>query len=324
MTMADFIALFAFLGLVFIGLAAMTVQSALRQRPTGRVRSRLDNVTQLVRNPVARQAVEDLNRAERDARRRRLRQSMGWLGHHIGRVETVSGRKGVYLLFGTALVSLILALIVLLLPIPWWGKLALGLGIPVSGVVMVYRYLNEKFRRGFLGQLPDVLDMIIRAAQAGVPVTQAIRSVGDEFGWPIGPEFRRMGDSLYLGQDMAVVMDEAEARIQLPEFSFLSVCLLLQRETGGSLSETLTNLAGVVRARRDLRLKTKALTAEGRLAGGMISALPFIIILMLWSINREYLMMLFDTEAGNTLLTVAAIMLIIGVAAIRKLSRMEI
>src|SRR5690606_1456256 len=145
--------------------------------------------------------------------------------------------------------------------------------------------LHDALPISFLSQLPDVLDMIIRASQAGVPVTQSIRNVGDAFQWPAGPEFKRIGDSLHLGNDLMVVLDEAEARICLPDFSFLSVCLLLQRETGGSLSETLSNLATVIRSRRDLRLKTRALTAEGRLSGAVISVIPFVILSMLWASN---------------------------------------
>lgn len=324
MTTADFIAIFAFLGLLLAGLFAMTAQNALRQRPAGRVRSRLENLTQLTRNSGQQEALEDLSRAERDAQRRKLRQSMGWFGKYLGRVETVSGRRGVHKLVAGTLLLLVAAVVgAVFLPLPWWGKAGSALAAPAMGAVVIYRHLNEKFRGSFLEQLPDVLDMIIRASQAGVPITQSIRNVGEEFTWPAGPEFERIGDSLYLGNDMTTVMDEAEARIQLPDFSFLSVCLLLQRETGGSLSETLSNLASVVRSRRELRLKTRALTAEGRLSGAMISAIPIFILVMMSLVNADYIAVLFDTDAGNKMLTVAAAMLLIGIAAIRKISKLE-
>jgi len=325
MTIADFIALFAFLSLLLLGLFVMNVQSAMRRSPTGRVKSRLANLTRTMRNPAQQETVEDMSRAEREARRRRMRQSMGWFGRYLGRVETVSGRRGVYkLIAGTLFLTVAGAIgASLFVPLPWWGKALSALVPPMIGTVTIYRYLNEKFRRGFLEQLPDILDMIIRASQAGVPVTQSIRNVGEEFTWPAGPEFARIGNSLYLGNDMTTVLDEAEARIQLPDFSFLSVCLLLQRETGGSLSDTLSNLSNVVRSRRDLRLKTRALTAEGRLSGAMISAIPILILVMMSFINADYISVLFDTEAGNKLLMVASAMLIVGVAAIRKLSKLE-
>ncbi|NYT61727.1 type II secretion system F family protein [Alcaligenaceae bacterium] len=325
MTTADLVALFAFLALLLLGLFVMTVQSAMRQRPSGRVRSRLENVGQLAGNSMHQETLEDFSRAEREARRRQRRQALGWLGQYLSRVETVSGRRGIYVLWISGLVLLVAAALGawLFLPAPWWGKLLVALGVPAFGVMAIYRRLNDKFRLAFLEQLPDILDMIIRASQAGVPVTQSVRNVGQEFGWPAGPEFKRIGDSLYLGNDMGVVFEEAEGRLQLPDFSFLSVCLLLQRETGGSLSETLSNLAEVVRARRDLRLKTRALTAEGRLAGGMISAIPILILVLLSVVNPEYIAVFFYTEIGNTLLMVAVGMLVAGTLLIHKIAKME-
>jgi len=195
---------------------------------------------------------------------------------------------------------------------------------PIVAAIVVYRKLLERFRTRFLNQLPDAMDLIVRATQAGVPATQAIRAVGERYDAPLGPEFRRMGNSLFLGNDLQDVLDEAALRIELPDFSFFSVCLLLQRETGGSLAETLENLSGIIRARRDLRLKTRALTAEGRLAGAILSALPFLITGALMLINPEYINVLFETETGQSLLWVAVIMLVIGVVSIRKISKLEV
>jgi Flp pilus assembly protein TadB len=325
MTTADLVALFAFLALVMLGLFIMTIQSALRRRPIGRVRSRLVNVGQLAGNPMQKEALEDLSRAEREARRRQRRQALGALGQYLARVETVSGRRGIYILVAGAVALLAIAALAswLFLPLSWWGKMLVVLAVPALWVATVYRRLIDRFRLAFLEQLPDILDMIIRASQAGVPVTQSVRNIGDEFGWPAGPEFKRIGDSLYLGNDMGVVFDEAEQRLQLPDFSFLSVCLLLQRETGGSLSETLSNLAEVVRSRRDLRLKTRALTAEGRLAGGIISVIPVLILVMMSFVNADYIAVLFNTETGNTLLMAAAGMLVAGTLLIRKIAKLE-
>lgn len=325
MNTADLVALVAFLALILLGLLVMAIQGMLRQRPVGRVRSRLDKVAEHAHNPARQAALADLTRAEREARQRQRRQAMGWLGRALSRTETVAGRRGVYLLVsGTLILLIVTGITAWLLPLPWPAKVLMAIGIPVLGAVSIYQHLNEKFRKAFLEQLPDILDMIIRASQAGIPVTQSIRNVGEEFAWPAGPEFQRIGDSLYLGNDMTTVFDEAEARIQLPDFSFLSVCLLLQRETGGSLSETLSTLAGVVRARRDLRLKSHALTAEGRMSGTVIAAIPpLILVLMLWT-NPAYIAVLFDTETGHTLLMVAGGMLLSGILLMRKIAKLGV
>jgi len=324
LSIADIIGVVAFLSLVLLGLFAMTIQDAVHKRPAGRVRSRLNSMAKL-KGLSGQQAIQqDREQMQRDARRRRRRQALGSIGTHLTRIEIVSGRRG-YILLGAALITLLLLSIVAtaLSPLPFWARLTTILIIPALGVYNMYRYLVRRFRLRFLDQLPDILDMIIRASQAGVPVPQALRNIGEEFDWPAGPEFRRMGDSLHLGNDMATILEDAEQRIEVPDFSFLAVTLLLQRETGGSLSETLSNLSTVVRARRDLRLKVRSLTAEGRLSGTIIAAIPFFIMGFMWFANPEYIAVLFNTERGQTLLIVVAIMLTLGVFLIRKISRLE-
>jgi Flp pilus assembly protein TadB len=325
MSTADLIALLVFFGLLLLGLFLMALLGVLRKRPSGRVRSRLSKVTEPAHELMESEALQDLTRAQREARRRQRRQAMGWAGRYLSRVETVAGRRGVYMLIGGTLALWALAgLAAWLLPMPWWARILVAAGTPALGAVSIYQRLNEKFRHAFLEQLPDILDMITRASQAGIPVTQSIRNVGEDFGWPAGPEFARIGDSLYLGNDMTIVLDEAEARIQLPDFSFLCVCLLLQRETGGSLSETLSNLAGVVRSRRDLRLKTRALTAEGRLSGLVIAAIPPLILGMMTWTNPDYISVFFETDAGHTLMMVAGGMLLTGILLMRKIARLGV
>jgi Flp pilus assembly protein TadB len=326
MSTADLVAMVVFLGLFVLGLCMIALQRALRHRPKQRVAARLAKLARSDDNYARQQAADDGSRAKREARHRQRRQSMGWLGHYFSRIEVVAGHRGLYrLIAGVALILLATVVVAgLFLPLAWWAKLLLVCMAPSMAAMAMYGRLQHKFRVAFLEQLPDILDMIIRASQAGVPVTQSLRNVGQSFDWPAGPEFRLIGDSLHLGNDMAIVLDEAERRIRLPDFSFLTVCLLLQRETGGSLSATLSNLASVIRSRRDLRLKTRALTAEGRLSGTVISIIPLFILGVMWVVNPDYIAILFNTETGKTLLMVAAGMLVAGVLAMRKIARLEV
>lgn len=327
MSTADLVTLVAFAACVLLGLFVLTLMQTLKQRPGSRVRSRLHETLHGSHDPARQRVLKDLERAQTEARRRRQRQAMGNLGYQLNRLEAISGRAGLRILVALAAVAVLLVLLVRWLgwlpDNPWIFILAL-VGAPVGVILLAYRKLLERFRTRFLHQLPDAMDLIVRASHAGIPATQAIRSVGERFDAPLGPEFRRMGDSLFLGNDLEDVLEDAVERIELPDFSFFSVCLLLQRDTGGSLAETLENLSGIIRARRDLRLKTRALTAEGRLAGAILAVLPFVIMVVLFLINPGYINVLFETETGQTLLWVAAVMLTIGVAAIRKISKMEV
>ncbi|WP_397475029.1 type II secretion system F family protein [Pusillimonas sp.] len=327
MSTADLIAIVAFAACVLLGLLALVVNQAMKQRPSSRVRMRLQKVVQGAADPARQRVLKDLERAQADARRRRRLQSMGTVGYHLTRLHTISGRMGLRLLVGLALFIFVAALAAhhlgWLFESPWLSGVIV-LVAPVVVVFIAYGKLIERFRLKFLHQLPDAMDLIVRATQAGVPATQAIRAVGERFDAPLGPEFRRMGDSLFLGNDLQEVLDDATMRIELPDFSFFSVCLLLQRETGGSLAETLENLSGIIRARRDLRLKTRALTAEGRLAGSILAALPFITGGSMLLINPDYIGALFDTQTGRNMLWTAGVMLVLGVVSIRKISKMEV
>ncbi|CAJ5199165.1 type II secretion system protein [Burkholderia pseudomallei] len=101
------------------------------------------------------------------------------------------------------------------------------------------------------------------------------------------------------------------------------MCLVLQRETGGNLTETLENLSGIIRTRRDIRMKTRALTAEGRIASKIIAAVPFAIAGFLFVVNRPYVNLLFHTRAGHKMLILAAVLLTVGLAMIRKIANLD-
>ncbi|WP_322999591.1 type II secretion system F family protein [Castellaniella sp.] len=327
MSTIDVITLIVFAAAILTGLALLVLADWRRKRPRQRMRERLLAVSGASRSQLQAKVVADLQRAQAEARRRRRRQALGSLGYYLNRLDTVAGAGGGRRLgLTTGLLSLTAtALLVLgVLPMAWWTALLAIVVVPTLLALMFYRSLVSRFRKRFLNQLPDAMDTIVRASRAGIPVTQSIRNVGLQFEAPLGPEFRKMGDSLLLGNDLEDVLDDAVLRVELPDFSFFSVCVLLQRESGGSVVEALENLAGIIRARRDLGLKTKALTAETRLSGLVLSLLPFIIVGMLYFVNRAYVEVLFTTETGRILLWTAAGMLCLGILAIRYLSRLEV
>lgn len=327
MTPANIITLIAFVAVVLLGLLVLVLADWRNQQPKQLIRKQLDGVVALTGKALSPQIAAEFQRARQEALRRRRRQAMGTLGYYLGRLEVVGGRNATIWLGLVIVAALALAFFLLglkILPTRWW-LIALAIIVwPIAAAVWFYRWQIRRFSNRFLGQLPDAMDMIVRASQAGVPVTRSIRTVGQSFPAPLGPEFLKMGDSLLLGNDLQEVMEEAVQRIAVPEFSFFSVCVLLQRESGGSVSEALENLANIIRARRELALKARALTAEGRLSGMVLSALPFLLVGIMYFTSHDYINVLFTTDSGQTLLTVAAIMLLLGVLSIRKLSQLKV
>lgn len=325
MTDADRIALLAFLVVLSCGILVFAALRLFRKSERELTIERLRLLSGLVQESPDPKTIAETARSRREARRRRLRESLGFFGVYLARMEALGGPRGLRMLqLGVPAMFLIaLAVNWLLLDLPFWMEAALAVLSTILTAVAIHRAMVARFQHGFLNQLPDLLDTITRASQAGVPVAQSIRTIGDIYDWPAGPEFRRIGINLQLGNDMGTVLDEAELRIRLPDFSFLCVCLMLQRETGGPLSAALSNLSALIRERRDLRLKARAMTAEGRLTAKIIGSIPVLMLGFMWMSNPDYIGVLFHTEAGRGILAVAAVMLVIGLFLVNRLAQLR-
>lgn len=325
MSIENKVALIAFLAFVLAGLFILTLSQVLEQRPGSRLRMRLRDALSAGQSDRDRMRAEH-ERAQAMARRRLRRRAMGTLGYHLNRLETIGSGHGQRVLVAVGLVTaalMIVALLAGLLPDPLWLRLPIMLAAPILSMTYAYHWMVARFQNKFLTQLPEAMDFIVRASQAGVPPNHALRTVGEQYPRPLGLEFRRMGDSLLLGNDLQDVLDDTSLRVNLPDFSFFAVCLLLQRETGGPLSEALENLSAIIRARRDLRAKTRALTAEGRLSSLLMSVMPFILFGVTYALNPENMRVMFDTGTGKLLLWIAAGMLTIGLLMIRRIADLK-
>jgi Flp pilus assembly protein TadB len=326
MSLENKVALIAFMAFVLAGLFILTLLQTLEQRPSSRLRVRMRNALSGGRGDRDRLRA-DHERARVNARRLLRRRAMGILGYHLNRLESIGSGHGSQILIIAGLSAAALSVIALLagfLPEPLWLRLPIMLVMPPLAMLFAYNRMEMRFQKKFLEQLPDALDFIVRASQAGVPANHALRTVGEQYPKPLGLEFRRMGDGLLLGNDLQDVLDDAALRVGLPDFSFFSVCLLLQRETGGPLSEALENLSTIIRARRDLRAKTRALTAEGRMSSLAMSVMPFILFGITYASNPENMQIMFTTSTGRLLLWIAIGMLTIGLLMIRKIANMKV
>lgn len=239
-------------------------------------------------------------------------------------IRHMHGGAGLRWIAGAMIAAIIVSIAVgWLLKLPGWLTLLAGIGMAALAAVMAFLMLRSIFRRRFVDGFPDALDLIIRAVRAGVPAVRAIQAAGAELPDPVGQEFRLMGDALRLGADQNEVMNAAYRRIGVPEFQFFTVCLQLQRETGGPLAETLENLGSIIRQRREIRLKTRALTAEGRIASKIIALVPIMTTGTLYFIGGDYLDPLLYTQSGHRLLGLAIGMVVTGLMIINHMSKLE-
>ncbi|CAN7631538.1 type II secretion system F family protein [Trinickia sp. LjRoot230] len=322
MTSIDLVTLASFACALLLGVMVITVQDLRNKRPDAQIRMRALQ-TSSVRNNGPAQASGDIDAALFKVNRQGNTISR-WFEPRVARLKTVAGANGLRIVIGAAIAGALLALAMArFMPLPSIVKLLLLPALPLFCAAQAYRFLVARFRQRFLDHFPDLIDMIVRAVRAGVPVTHVIGAAADECPEPLRHEFRLMGDALQLGIDLDEVLTVAMRRIEVTDFSFFCVCLLLQRETGGQLGETLENLAAIVRTRGEIRMKTKALTAEARITTRILAAIPVVIVLALYGLNRAYIMVLFDRPAGHKLLSFALISVVIGIAVINKMSKLD-
>ncbi len=230
---------------------------------------------------------------------------------------------GEYLLV-TVLVVFLLALI--FHSIGWSNvitvPLSLGFGIGVPHFVI--GYIGARRMKKFLASFPEAIDTMCRGLRSGLPVTESIAAVGREMPDPVGIEFHRIADGVRMGRSLEDSMWEVARRISAPEFRFLIIAMAIQKETGGNLAETLGNLADLIRKRRQLRLKIKAMSSEARASAMIIGSLPFIMFTLLMIVNSEYIMTLFENTGGKILMGIGITWMSIGWGVMTKMIHFEI
>ena len=197
--------------------------------------------------------------------------------------------------------------------------IVLGGAAATGAPALLLRFAQSRYQRQFLNLFPDALDMIVRAVRSGLPAPEAIELATREVRPPVGTEFQQLLDELRVGTEMEEALERAADRIRVPDFRFFAVSLLLQRQTGGGIAETLSNLSAIIRQRKAVRMKARALTAEAQASAAIIATTPFVAGVGLFVINRDLTSVLFIDPRGRFLLGIAVASLVTGLATMRAL-----
>ena len=196
-----------------------------------------------------------------------------------------------------------------------------GFGIPF----LYLAYKKKKRDSSVVEQLPDAIDFIVRSLRAGQSVDRAFRGVSANFSDPIGGEISTIYDEISMGIPFVEAMKNFENRFpRLADVKILCSAFIIQRETGGNLTEILKGLSNTIRERFTLKRQVKALSAEGRLTGIILGLLPLFFGGVMYLSNPSYIMLLFDDPIGNKLLFLALILELAGFTSMRYLSRVEV
>ncbi len=185
--------------------------------------------------------------------------------------------------------SAVVALLMMIRGAPFFLALFMGLfvgiGFPHLAVgKMIGRRIN-KFNASF----PDAIELMVRGLRSGLPISETLGVVASEIGGPVGVEFRGVADKMRIGRTMEAALQETADRLGTPEFQFFVITLAIQRETGGNLAETLSNLADVLRKRAQMKLKIKAMSSESKASAYIVGSLPFVVFTIVWMMNPAYM-----------------------------------
>lgn len=163
--------------------------------------------------------------------------------------------------------------------------LLVGLGLPH----MVVNFFIKRRGGAFTAKFPDAIELLVRGLRSGLPVTETLGVVATEVPGPVGEEFKLVSERIKIGKSMEDALQDTADRLNTPEFSFFVITLAIQRETGGNLAETLSNLADVLRKRAQMKLKIRAMSSESKASAYIVGSLPFIVFTMIYWINPKYL-----------------------------------
>jgi len=231
-------------------------------------------------------------------------------------------KRSVYLLASMGLFLVILLIL---------QKFKLSLAGIVIALLASYwiprKYLRNRIAKRneqFLNLFPDTVDMIVRSVRSGHPLNTAMRMIVENMDNPVREEFKQVVDEVSYGRTLPEALARMANRIDETDLNFFVVVLSVQQETGGSLTEVLSNLSSIIRKRRQLRLKIRALTSEGRATSYVLGALPVVEFIALYFVAPNYLAPLFDTMTGNILLGVAAGLVVAAIWIVRKMVEIDI
>ena len=164
-----------------------------------------------------------------------------------------------------------------------------GLFVGIGGPHFVVSRLIKRRLNKFNVNFPDAIELMVRGLRSGLPITETLGIVSGEIPGPVGVEFRAVADKMKIGRTMEGALQDTADRLGTAEFQFFVITLAIQRETGGNLAETLSNLADVLRKRAQMKLKIRAMSSESKASAYIVGSLPFVVFTLVWFINPTYM-----------------------------------
>jgi tight adherence protein B len=192
---------------------------------------------------------------------------------------------------------------------------AAGFGLPR----WVVSFMKNRREKKFTSEFANAIDVIVRSVRSGLPTNEALRIVARESPDPVGSEFSKLVEGMKVGVTLDQGCKRMYESMPTPEVSFFGIVMTIQQKSGGNLSEALSNLAGVLRDRKRLAGKIKAMSSEAKASAGIIGSLPPAVMGIVWATTPAYISLLFTEKTGNLMLAGCAVWMGTGIFVMRKM-----
>src|SRR6201994_4382999 len=196
-----------------------------------------------------------------------------------------------------------------------FAALTVGVGVPR----WVLGFMRRRREKAFTEEFANAIDVIVRSVKAGLPTNEAMRIVAREVPNPVGAEFHNLVESLKVGVTMEQGLKRMMESMPTAEVGFFAIVMTIQGKSGGNLSEALGNLAGVLRDRKRLRGKIKAMSSEAKASAMIIGSLPVAVMGLVYVTTPGYIMKLFTEKTGNLMLAACVFWMSVGITVMRKM-----
>lgn len=303
------------LGWAFVGGEDSSTQALKRAQGLGQPGPTTRKAQQAQSNtPEARRKLIVDQLKEADRKERKARMTMAAKLKHAGMTMNI---KTFWIISG------VLGVTALLLPLLFGAHILLCLGLAVVFGAGLPRWVVGFIAKGrmkkFSLEFANSVDVIVRGIRSGLPVHECFKIIARESPAPLGPEFQRLVEGLGVGLTLPQALDKMYERMPTPELRFFTIVIAIQQKTGGNLAEALSNLTTVLRARRMMAEKIKALSSEAMASAGIIGSLPPVVMTLVLLTTPAYMMLMFTDPRGQVMMLGAAVWMSCGIFAMKKM-----
>jgi tight adherence protein B len=220
---------------------------------------------------------------------------------------------------GSVVIGVVVLITALILHQPWWADILISLAAATGPPRWILGFLGKRRLKKFTASFADGMDIIVRGIKSGLPVHDCLKIIGRETPEPMAGEFRRLVESLAMGVPLDVALDKMAERVPTNELRFFSIVMNVQQRTGGNLAEALGNLSTVLRSRKLMREKIKALSSEATASAMIIGALPPSVVVLISITSPLYMVPMFTDARGQLMLLASGVWMAIGIFVMRRM-----